>query len=76
VERPRIQHWHKGPRPTTTGTKKNENKGPVPQTAAIFKNRGDNQRYLQEDQCARDRETSSRNSQRVTENEEMDLGER
>jgi hypothetical protein len=76
VERSGMQQCHKGPRPKTAGTKKNENNGLVRQTAAIFKKQGDNQRYLQVGHRARDRETSSRNSQRIAKNEEMDFVER
>jgi hypothetical protein len=35
VERPRMQQWHKGPRPKTAATRQNWNKGPRRQTAAI-----------------------------------------
>jgi hypothetical protein len=76
VERSGMQQWHKGPRPKTTGTEKNENKGPVRQMALIFKKQWDNQRDLQEGHRARDRETSSQNSQQVIENKKMDLVER
>jgi hypothetical protein len=71
-----MQQWHKEPKAKTTSTMKNENKGPVRQTAAICKKQGNNQRDLQEGHRARDRETNSRNPQRITKNKKVDLVER
>jgi hypothetical protein len=60
VESSGMQQWHKGP---------------VPQTAAIFRKLGESQRDVQEGHHARDHETSSCNSQLVTKNKKMDLVE-
>jgi hypothetical protein len=71
-----MQQWHKGPRAERAATRQNKNKGPMRQTAAVFKKREDNQRGLQEGHRAGDREaSSSRNSWRVTKNDGLELVE-
>jgi hypothetical protein len=76
IERSGMQQWHKGPRTETAATRQNKNKGAVLQRAAIFKKRGDDQRDRQEGHRAGDGEaSSSRNSQRVTKNDGLELVE-
>jgi hypothetical protein len=60
MEIPGMQQWHKGS---------------VPQTAAMFKKRGDNQHDLQKGHQTRDCKASTENLKRVSENKEMDIVE-
>jgi hypothetical protein len=60
MEIPGMQQWHKGS---------------VPQTAAMFKKRGDNQHDLQKGHQTGDCKTSIEDLKRVSENKKVDLVE-